>query len=155
MAQNQEHLQKPQLITPDVKAAHGWGRQSLLVQQTLSKGILLHETFGYQALWDQAGLVTVDSNTENIQCEVCKISWRTWEMSYVIQEVSRKHDIPDLFHGFYIPDLFHGFYSYQAWFRILVAMQFLSQPEKKWLSCGKSVLPFFVCAKLSWHSSTV
>lgn len=35
-------------------------------------------------------------------------------------------------------------------------MQFLSQPEKKnQLSCGKSVLPFFVFAKLSWRSSTV
>lgn len=130
MAQNQEHwslylhffLQKLQLIAPDVKAAHGWGRQSLLVQQTLSKGILLHATFGYQALWDQAELVTVNWNTENIQCEACKILWRTREMSYIIQEVSRKHDIPDLF---------HGFYSYQAWFRILVAMQFLSQPQKK------------------------
>lgn len=63
------------------------------------------QLFDYQELQKQAGLVTVNSNTEDIQCEVCKISWRTWEMNYIIQEVSRKHDIPDLF---------HGFYSYQA-----------------------------------------
>lgn len=93
-----------------------------------AKAFRCMQLFDYQELQKQAGLVTVNSNTEDIQCEVCKISWRTWEMNYIIQEVSRKHDIPDLF---------HGFYSYQAWFRILVAMQFLSQPEKNSLAVEK------------------